>query len=76
MTGDSNRIEQSLSVVHLHLVFWTKDRRPFLPGQKLREAMHFYFRQDEHHRKMTFQEELRALLRKHRQEWDERYLWD
>jgi REP element-mobilizing transposase RayT len=33
-------------------------------------------RQEEHHRKVGFQDELRALLRKHNQEWDERYLWD
>jgi REP element-mobilizing transposase RayT len=32
--------------------------------------------QAEHHRKMTFQEEFLALLRKHRVIYDERYLWD
>lgn len=32
--------------------------------------------QDEHHRQMTYQEELRALLRRHQIEFDERYLWD
>jgi putative transposase len=32
--------------------------------------------QEEHHRKMTFQEELRALLRRHKVEFDERYVWD
>ena len=32
--------------------------------------------QQEHHRKMTFQEEFLALLKKHRIEYDERYLWD
>jgi putative transposase len=32
--------------------------------------------QEEHHRKMTFQEEFMALLKKHRIEYDERYLWD
>jgi len=32
--------------------------------------------QEEHHRKMTFQEEFVALLKKHRMEYDERYLWD
>ena len=31
--------------------------------------------QEEHHRKMTFQEEFLALLKKHRIEYDERYLW-
>ncbi len=32
--------------------------------------------QEEHHRKMTFQEEFVALLKKHRLQYDERYLWD
>jgi REP element-mobilizing transposase RayT len=33
-------------------------------------------RQSEHHRKMTFQDEYRALLRRFDLEWDERYVWD
>jgi putative transposase len=32
--------------------------------------------QEKHHRKMTFQEEFRALLAKHDIEFDERYVWD
>lgn len=32
--------------------------------------------QEAHHQKMNFQDELRQLLRKHQQEWDERYVWD
>ncbi|HYG36402.1 MAG TPA: hypothetical protein VEC99_16530 [Clostridia bacterium] len=32
--------------------------------------------QEEHHRKLTFQEEVRALLRKHELQWDERYVWE
>jgi REP element-mobilizing transposase RayT len=32
--------------------------------------------QEKHHRKMTFQEEFRALLKKHDIEYDERYVWD
>jgi len=31
--------------------------------------------QEKHHRKMTFQEEFLALLKKHRIEYDECYLW-
>ena len=30
----------------------------------------------EHHWKISFQEEFLALLKKHRIEYDERYLWD
>jgi putative transposase len=32
--------------------------------------------QEQHHRAMTFQDELRELLRRHGVEWDERYVWD
>jgi putative transposase len=147
---------QSLSVVYIHLVFSTKERRPFLRDSKLRQRLLAYLgsiskrldcapivvggvedhvhllarfgrtitqadwvkelkrvsnnwiqqegiadfqwqagyadfsvsqsnlervqayimRQEEHHKNVSFQDELRALLRKHRMEWDERYLWD
>lgn len=32
--------------------------------------------QEKHHRKLSFQDELRFLFRKHDMEWDERYVWD
>ena len=149
---------QSLSAVYIHLVFSTKDRRPWLRDRSLRQSLHAYVgsvskqldcpaliavgiedhvhllarfartitqadwvkelkrvssawlkgqtrdcvdfqwqggyadfgvsqsnleqvthyigNQENHHTKMSFQEELRALLRKHHLEWDERYLWD
>ncbi len=149
---------QSLSAVYLHLVFSTKDRRPFLRDKTVRDALHAYMggvskaldcpplivggvedhvhllcrlahtitqaewvkelkrisngwlkehsrdyadfewqdgyadfsvsqsnldqvkqhiaSQEEHHRKTTFRDELRALLRKHEIEFDERYVWD
>ncbi len=149
---------QSLSVVYIHLVFSTKDRRPFLRDNPTRDALHSYLGgvskqldcppilvggmedhvhllarfgrtltqaewvkelkrvsnlwlkergrdyagfewqggyadfsvsqsnlepvkqyiagQEEHRRKIGFQDELRALLRKHEIEWDEKYVWD
>jgi putative transposase len=33
-------------------------------------------RQEEHHRRISFQDELRAILDKHELPYDERYLWD
>ena len=36
----------------------------------------YIVRQPEHHQKVGFQDELRALLRKHEIDYDERYLWD
>jgi putative transposase len=149
---------QSLSAVYIHLVFSTKDRRPFLQDKPLRERLHaqigeiskrlgcppilvggvedhvhvlarfgrtitqaewvkeikrvaslwlkeqdskliafewqggyatfsvsksnlqeverYIAIQEEHHRRMTFQEEVLAMLQKHGVEWEERYLWD
>ena len=149
---------QSLSAVYIHLVFLTKERRPFLRDQVIRESLHAYagvvskelgcpplkvggvedhvhllcrlartitqaewvkeikrvsslwlkdqsrdyqdfqwqggyadfsvsqsnlaevsqyiVEQEQHHKKMSFQDELRALLRKHKIEWDEGYVWD
>ncbi len=32
--------------------------------------------QEEHHRKQTFQNEFRALLRSHKIKFDEKYVWD
>jgi putative transposase len=32
--------------------------------------------QEEHHQKMSFQEEYRGFLQKHKIEWDERFVWD
>jgi putative transposase len=33
-------------------------------------------RQEEHHRKITFQDEFRMLLRRYEIDFDERYVWD
>jgi putative transposase len=149
---------QSLSAVYIHLVFSTKDRRPFLRDIPTRDSLHAFLsgvsdqmdcpsilvggvedhvhllarfgrtltqaewvkelkrvsnrwlkdrsrdfadfewqggyasfsvsqsnlekvkiyiaEQEKHHRKMRFQDELRILLRKHKVEWDEKYVWD
>lgn len=149
---------QSLSAVYVHLVFSTKERRPFLRDPAMREALHaqlggisktlecppirvggiedhvhilarlartisqaewvkelkrvsnlwlkqqatdftafewqggyaafsvsqsnleqvtdYINNQEQHHRKSSFQDELRALLRRHQIAWDERYVWD
>ena len=149
---------QSLSAVYIHLVFSTKERRPFLRDRPIRQSLHtqlgaiskrlecpplliggvedhvhllcrfgrsiaqaewvkelkrvsnvwlktqgrefadfewqggyadfsvsqsnldqvkeYIANQEEHHQKMTFQDELRALLQKHQIEFDERYVWD
>jgi putative transposase len=41
------------------------------------DAVERYIRnQEAHHRKVTFQEEFRRFLTKHRIDWDERYVWE
>jgi len=148
---------QSLSAVYLHVIFSTKERRPFLRDETVRTALHAYLggiskqlgctpiiaggvedhvhllarfgrtitqaewvkelkrvsnlwlkkehkirlfewqggyacfsvsesnreqvkkyiaNQAVHHKKIDFQDELRLLLKKHRVEWDERYIWE
>ena len=42
---------------------------------QLAKTIEYIKGQEAHHRKMTFQEEFLALLKKHRIEYDERYLW-
>jgi putative transposase len=39
-------------------------------------VMAYIVDQEIHHRKMTFQEEIRVLLKKHSLRFDERYIWD
>ena len=43
---------------------------------RLAEVKQYIAGQEEHHRKRSFQDELRALLRRHELEWDEQYVWD
>jgi putative transposase len=42
----------------------------------LEQVKQYIATQEEHHQKMSSQDELRALLRKHQIEWDEKYVWD
>ncbi len=42
----------------------------------LEQVKEYIAQQEEHHRKQTFQDELRALFAKHHIEFDERYVWD
>ena len=42
----------------------------------LETVEHYIRNQEEHHKKMTFQEEYRAFLQKHGATWDETYVWE
>jgi REP element-mobilizing transposase RayT len=152
-----NPMPQSLSAVYIHLVYSTKERRPFLKDEAIRESLHrqlggiskklgcapiivggvedhvhllarfgrtitqaewvkelkrvsnlwlkkehgirqfewqggyaafsvsqsdvehvkkYIANQPEHHKKISFQDELRSLFKQHHVEWDERYVWE
>jgi REP element-mobilizing transposase RayT len=155
---ETRRMSQSLSQIYIHVIFSTKQRKPFLQSKQLREDLHAYLagifqnqgspsiiiggvedhvhalcrlsktgsvadlirdvkrdssvwikeqarqlamfewqagygafsispshieplkvyiaNQEEHHKRESFQDELRRLLKKYRVEFDERYLWD
>ncbi len=56
---------------------WQGGHADFSVSQsKLAEVKEYIAGQEDHQRKMSFQDELRALLRKHEIEWDEKYVWD
>jgi putative transposase len=69
---------------------WIKTKRPAYRGfywqggygvfsvseSKREEVVRYIQRQQEHHRRLTFQEEFRRLCAKHGIAIDERYVWD
>ena len=58
------------------LFAWQEEHGAFsVSVSQLDKTMEYIQGQETHHRKMTFQEEFLALLKKHRIEYDERYLW-
>jgi putative transposase len=60
-----------------HAFSWQTGYGAFSVSESNRSAVIDYIvNQEMHHRKMTFQEEIRALLKKHSMHFDERYVWD
>jgi putative transposase len=56
---------------------WQAGYGAFSLGQSgVAEAIAYIAQQPEHHRRKTFEEELRALLKLYQLEFDERHLWD
>lgn len=43
---------------------------------QVRTVVDYISRQEEHHRRLTFQDEFRAFLRRYEIAYDERYVWD
>jgi putative transposase len=61
-----------------HRLFgWQEEYGAFsVSVSQLDRIVEYIQNQQEHHRKMTYQEEFVALLKKHRIEFIEKYLWD
>jgi REP element-mobilizing transposase RayT len=43
---------------------------------QIKTVQNYIARQEEHHRKVSFQDEFRELLKRYEIEFDERYVWD
>lgn len=57
--------------------YWQGGYGSFSVSQSNVEKVRVYIgKQEEHHRKVTYQDEYRALCRKHGAALDERYVWD
>jgi hypothetical protein len=76
----NDAMPQSLSAVYIHLIFSTKWQGGYadfsVSQSNLEQVKQYIAGQEDHHRKIGFQDELRALLRKHEIAWDEKYVWD
>ncbi|MEW5875183.1 MAG: IS200/IS605 family transposase [Candidatus Zixiibacteriota bacterium] len=63
--------------LHQQTFAWQTGYSAFSVSESACESVAEYIQnQEAHHRKRTFQDELRLLLRKHGIEYDERFLWD
>ena len=61
----------------LHGFAWQNGYGIFSIGFSQIESVRNYIaRQEEHHRKISFQDEFRQLLKRYEIEFDERYVWD
>ena len=57
--------------------YWQTGYGAFSIGRSNQAALMKYIAtQKEHHRKISFQDEYRAFLRKYDMKYDERYVWD
>jgi len=57
--------------------YWQNGYGAFSVSQSHVEQVRRYIQiQEQHHRKVTFQNEYRGFLRRYKVEYDERYIWD
>ncbi len=73
---DSSKFVKTLSP-DLVLFHWQDGYGLFgVSPSHLEPVREYILRQEEHHKKETFQEELLRILKKYQVSYDERYLWD
>ena len=61
----------------LHDFYWQSGYGAFSVSPSNVEQVHHYIAtQEEHHRRISYQDEFRAILARHDIEYDERYVWD
>jgi putative transposase len=73
------KVSSNLAVGERHLspFSWQNGYAAFSVSESTLEAVSKYVSdQENHHKKITFQEEYRALLKRHNVSFDERYVWD
>lgn len=57
--------------------FWQSGYGSFSVGHsQLDDLIRYIDNQEKHHKRVTFQDEFRTLLRKYNIEYDEKYVWD
>ena len=73
--GSTNWLQQQRP--ELREFHWQNGYGAFSVSQSNVDAVREYIRnQREHHHRQSFEDEFRAILRKHDVEFDERYVWD
>ncbi len=59
-----------------HKFVWQEGYGAFTVSKSsVRDVINYIVTQEEHHKKMTFKDELLKLLKKHEIEYDEKYIW-
>ena len=73
--GSSSRLLNAQKMIAKHFA-WQAGYGAFSVSEsQISTLVHYIEEQEKHHSKMTFQDELISLLKKHNIEFDERYLW-
>jgi putative transposase len=71
------RVSSSFAKERVNRFAWQAGYGAFSVDPTSLERVRTYIEsQEEHHRKVSFQDEFRRLLAEHGMEWDERYIWD